>query len=229
MTDKQRLKLKNQLLQEKKRLEKRLKENRNHGLEQGMNDSIGELSGYDNHPGDVGTELFERGKDLALNKADENRLKEIDQALARMEKGTYGICVVCGREIPVERLEAVPETAYCMEHEPEQTVSEKRPVEERVIHPPFGEHSYDGQDKTFYDAEDSWQDVERYGTSNPPDMYREGRDYNQLTIDPDERRGYVDDTEAVALSNQKVRSSSPFPEINRNKAYDRMAEEEGQA
>ena len=98
-----------------------------------------------------------------------------------MERGEYGICAVCGREIPVERLEAVPETAYCVEHEPERTVSERRPVEEKVIHPPFGEHSYDGLDRTMYDAEDAWQEVERYGTSNPPDMYPEGRDYNQLT------------------------------------------------
>src|SRR5690606_9816792 len=120
MTEAQRLKLRNQLLEEKRRLEERLKKNRNFGLEQGMNDSIGELSGYDNHPGDIGTELYERGKDLALNEEDETRLKRINQALDRMERGEYGICAACGREIPVERLEAVPETAYCVEHEPER-------------------------------------------------------------------------------------------------------------
>src|SRR5690606_5851185 len=169
----QRLKLRNQLLEEKRRLEERLKKNRNFGLEQGMNDSIGELSGYDNHPGDIGTELYERGKDLALNEEDETRLKRGNQALARMERGEYGVGAACRRDIPVERLEAVPEAAYGAEHEPERTVSERRPVEEKVIHPPFGEHSYDGLDRTMYDAEDAWQDVERYGTSNPPDMYPE--------------------------------------------------------
>jgi YteA family regulatory protein len=226
MTDAQRSKLKDQLLQEKRRLEKRLKGNQNYGLEQGMNDSIGELSGYDNHPGDIGTELYERGKDLALNEADEERLKAIDQALVRMEEGQYGICVVCGREIPFERLEAVPETAHCVEHEPERTVSGRRPVEEQVIHPPFGEHSYDDQDRTFYDAEDAWQEVERYGTSNPPDMFREGRDYNQLTIDRDENRGYVDDLESVAVSDITGRSSQPLPEFTRNEAYERTVEKE---
>lgn len=228
MTEAQRRKLKQQLLQEKSVLERRLKENRNHGLDQSMNDSIGELSGYDNHPGDIGTELFERGKDQALNQADEHRLREIDQALVRMERGEYGICVVCGREIPVERLEVVPETAYCVEHEPERTVSESRPVEERVIHPPFGEHSYDGRNRTFYDAEDAWQDVERYGTSNPPDMYPEGKNYNELTIDPDENRGYVDDVEKVAVSDLAGRSDQPLPEITRNGAYDRTVEKEAE-
>lgn len=226
MTEAQRLKLRNQLLEEKRRLEERLKKNRNFGLEQGMNDSIGELSGYDNHPGDIGTELYERGKDLALNEEDETRLKRINQALDRMERGEYGICAACGREIPVERLEAVPETAYCVEHEPERTVSKRRPVEEKVIHPPFGEHSYDGLDRTMYDAEDAWQDVERYGTSNPPDMYPEGKDYNQLHIDPDERRGYVDDLEAVAVADLTGRSHQPLPEITRNRAHDRAAENE---
>lgn len=226
MTEEQRLKLRKQLLEEKRRLERRLKRNRNYGLEQGMNDSIGELSGYDNHPGDIGTEMYERGKDLTLNEEDEDRLKEIRQALDRMEKGEYGICAVCGREIPVERLEAVPETAYCVEHEPERTVSGRRPVEEKVIHPPFGEHSYDGRDRTMYDAEDAWQEVERYGTSNPPDMYPEGRDYNQLTIDPEERRGYVDDLEAVAVSDLTGRSDQPLPEITRNRAHHRVAKNE---
>lgn len=228
MTEEQRMKLKDQLLAEKRRLENRLRKNRNYGLEQGMNDSIGELSGYDNHPGDIGTELFERGKDLALNEADEARLKRINRALERMEKGEYGICDVCGREIPVERLEALPETAHCVEHEPKRTVPDRRPVEEQVIHPPFGEHSYDGLDVAFYDAEDAWQEVERFGTSNPPDMYREGRDYNRLTIDPDERRGYVEDVEALAVSDLTGRSGQPLPEITRNRAYDRTVEKEAE-
>jgi RNA polymerase-binding transcription factor DksA len=45
----------------------------------------------------------------------EARLRQIDHALRRLDDGTYGTCQVCGRPIPVERLELVPETPYCVE------------------------------------------------------------------------------------------------------------------
>src|SRR5690606_41442653 len=102
MTEAQRLKLRNQLLEEKRRLEERLKKNRNCGLEQGMNDSIGELSGYDNHLGDIGTELYERWKDLDLNEEDETLLKRINQALELMKSVEYSICAACVHENTVE-------------------------------------------------------------------------------------------------------------------------------
>jgi RNA polymerase-binding transcription factor DksA len=41
-------------------------------------------------------------------------LVEIDAALARMERGTYGRCTVCGADITIERLEAIPQTALCV-------------------------------------------------------------------------------------------------------------------
>ncbi len=42
-----------------------------------------------------------------------NRLKEIKEALKRIEKGKYGICESCGKEIEPERLELIPWTRYC--------------------------------------------------------------------------------------------------------------------
>ncbi|MEZ0323007.1 MAG: TraR/DksA C4-type zinc finger protein [Hydrogenothermaceae bacterium] len=43
-------------------------------------------------------------------------LNQIDQALERIEDGTYGLCEVCGKEIEEERLEAIPWTTLCIEH-----------------------------------------------------------------------------------------------------------------
>ncbi|WP_170109727.1 TraR/DksA C4-type zinc finger protein [Melghirimyces profundicolus] len=228
MTEQQLAQLKKQLEEEKNRLTKKLADNQNYGLEEGMNNSIGELSGYDNHPADVGTELYERGKDLALNEEDEDQLEEVELALLRMESGEYGSCVVCGKEIPFERLEAVPETPYCIEHQREQDISSRRPAEEKVIHPPFGEHFHDKTDKNFYDAEDAWQEVEQYGTSNPPDYFREGKNYNELTVDHDERRGYVDDVEGIAVTGRDGRPKDILSEITHNDATRRTeAEEDG--
>jgi RNA polymerase-binding transcription factor DksA len=45
----------------------------------------------------------------------EARLGLIDEALGRLERGEYGRCIVCGREIPEARLELVPETPYCVD------------------------------------------------------------------------------------------------------------------
>ena len=45
----------------------------------------------------------------------ESRLKAIDSALQRLERGVYGICEECGKEIPLERLQVLPFAAYCID------------------------------------------------------------------------------------------------------------------
>ena len=117
MKRKQLERLREELLRERQDLQTRLHESEHDGLAVSMNDSIGELSGYDNHPADVGTELYERGKDIALNEQSEKRLREIDEAIDRMTDGTYGFCAECGREIPYGRLKANPTAKYCIEHQ----------------------------------------------------------------------------------------------------------------
>ncbi|MBA4547538.1 TraR/DksA C4-type zinc finger protein [Thermoactinomyces intermedius] len=218
-----RQRLRQKLEQEKSQIEKRLKQNDSYGMDQSMNGSIGELSGYDNHPADLGTEIFERGKDLALNENDERRLKEIDKALERMDQGTYGICKVCGQEIAEDRLEAVPTAEYCVHHHPEQHSSIRRPAEEKVMDP--GGHNQDQSDKNFYDGEDAWQDVEQYGTSNPPDFFVEGRNYNELTVDSHEHRGYVDLTEGFSITDLSGETGE-ITEITHNDAYAQKEREE---
>ncbi|SFS50303.1 TraR/DksA C4-type zinc finger protein [Marininema halotolerans] len=192
--------LKRHLEGEKERLQKKLSDNHHYGMEEGMNNAIGELSGYDNHPADIGTELFERGKDLALNEDDEEQLEEVEMALLRMEAHHYGSCVVCGKEIPYERLEAVPETSYCIDHQRDKDISNRRPAEEKVLERPFARTFHDQQDDPGFDGEDAWQAVERYGTSNPPDYFRDGEDYNELTEDHEERIGFVEEVEKLAVA-----------------------------
>lgn len=75
----------------------------------------GELSSIDQHPADTGSETFEREKDMAILSTLEDQLGEIDEALKRVEEGTYGVCEACGKEIGTERLEVVPTARYCVE------------------------------------------------------------------------------------------------------------------
>jgi RNA polymerase-binding transcription factor DksA len=72
--------------------------------EQSESDSISELSSYDQHQADVGTETFEREKDLSILEQVEAELADVEHALRRLDEGTYGTCEVCGKVIPDERL-----------------------------------------------------------------------------------------------------------------------------
>lgn len=77
-------------------------------------DSGGELSMADQHPADAATETESRELDMTQRRMLEARLERIEDALERMRAGTYGRCVVCGGKIPDERLEALPDTPYCV-------------------------------------------------------------------------------------------------------------------
>jgi RNA polymerase-binding transcription factor DksA len=78
-------------------------------------DSGGDVALADQHPADVASETEARELDVARQTMFEARVALIDEALQRVERGEYGRCVVCGKEIPAARLELVPETPYCVE------------------------------------------------------------------------------------------------------------------
>ena len=69
----------------------------------------------DQHMADTATETLDREIDYTLEENSEHVLAAIDAALARIEDGTYGICVNCGAQIPEERLEARPWAPLCID------------------------------------------------------------------------------------------------------------------
>jgi RNA polymerase-binding transcription factor DksA len=70
------------------------------------------------HPADAASELEARTQDIGLLEQVEGELRDVEQALERLDQGTYGQCEVCGRPIPDERLEAYPTARFDVEHEP---------------------------------------------------------------------------------------------------------------
>jgi RNA polymerase-binding transcription factor DksA len=84
--------------------------------------SLAELSSLDQHPADVGTETFEREKDLAILENVEAELVDVDHAIRRLDDGTYGTCEACGKAIDDARLEAMPAARFCLE---DQAVAER--------------------------------------------------------------------------------------------------------
>jgi RNA polymerase-binding transcription factor DksA len=77
-------------------------------------ESLGELSAYDQHPADMGSETFERTKDLSIMAQLEAELEDVDRAFRRLENGTYGVCEACGQAIEGARLEAIPTARFCL-------------------------------------------------------------------------------------------------------------------
>ncbi|KGM45858.1 TraR/DksA C4-type zinc finger protein [Neobacillus niacini] len=218
-----------QLLKEKDEIEERLEQNDHYGLERGhYHESMGELSSYDNHPADEGTDLYEREKDIALNQHTDLQLLNINRALEAMENGTYGTCEVCGKEIPFERLEALPNTIYCKEHSPDQVVSHDRPIEEGVLMPPFGKFDMDSKDENVaFDAEDSWQIVSQWGTSDTPsDLAFPQEHYNDVNNEPDENEGYVEDFENFVGNDIYGNNITVYPN-SQHERYEQSLDEEG--
>jgi DnaK suppressor protein len=84
-------------------------------LSESHEDSTSELTTFDQHPADVGTETLEREQDESVREHAASELDEVEAALERLEQGTYGRCEVCGGEIGDDRLEAMPQTRYCIE------------------------------------------------------------------------------------------------------------------
>jgi RNA polymerase-binding protein DksA len=85
------------------------------GLDESERDALSELSLADQHPADLGTEMFEREKDLSIAERIDAELTDIERALKRIDEGTYGICEACGRPIGRARLEARPEARFCVD------------------------------------------------------------------------------------------------------------------
>lgn len=220
--------LQQSLLSMKKDLEERMTQSNYMGLQNSMRDGTGELSTNDNHPGDLGTEMYERGKDIALLENEERRLARVKEALEQMDHGDYGICHECSKPIPYARLLAIPYTLYCVQHSKEQEVSNHRPIEEQFLNPPFGRTSMDDQpDQNGFDGEDAWQIVESWGSSNTPAMADDNNieDYEDMAIEAsDELDGFVESYESFIATDIFGKNVS----VVRNKQYHKyLAEQEG--
>jgi DnaK suppressor protein len=79
-------------------------------------DAAGDLSSMPIHMADLGTDNYDQEFTLGLMDSERKLLKEIDDALRRIEQGTYGICEGTGKQIQKARLEAEPWARYCVEY-----------------------------------------------------------------------------------------------------------------
>lgn len=107
------------LLEERRRVEAAL-QNLHDEHSGTLSDDAGDETAYDNHLADTATETYDRELDYTLEENSEHVLGEIDAALARIDNGTYGTCTSCGKQIPEERLEALPWATLCIDCQRDQ-------------------------------------------------------------------------------------------------------------
>ncbi len=81
-----------------------------------------ELSVIDQHPADVATDLQDVDREMAGLETLDDQRRQVEAALARLDAGTYGTCVDCGRPLSEDRLDARPEAARCL---PDQARAEE--------------------------------------------------------------------------------------------------------
>ncbi len=114
----------NKLLAIKKKLEKQ-KEALLQEAEQTLNSRIGKEKESIPDPTDQAVAELDDNFLLRLRGREQKLLKKIDEAIGRIEGGTYGVCDSCGEEIGVKRLEARPVTTLCIECKTQQEEEEK--------------------------------------------------------------------------------------------------------
>lgn len=103
------------LLKKREEVQKNLEYLKTVVLDSTTKEATGDHSSYSFHMADQGTDAMEREKAFLFASRDEKYIKQIDEALERIESGTYGICRVTGKLIGKERLEAVPTTTISVE------------------------------------------------------------------------------------------------------------------
>lgn len=84
-------------------------------LHDSQREASGDLSAYSIHMADVAADSYERDRSAGLSNNINNILYEIEDALFRIEKGVYGLCEVCHKQISFERLQAVPYARMCID------------------------------------------------------------------------------------------------------------------
>ena len=79
------------------------------------NEEVPDLTSLEEHLAEVGSVTLDREIDYSLEEVTQDRLKEIDLALGRIEGDSFGLCTSCGAEISPERLEALPWAGLCID------------------------------------------------------------------------------------------------------------------
>ena len=107
-------KYKELLLKEREKIGGGLNHIASESLKTSQRDASGDLSGYSFHMADMASDNYEMEFSLGRASEEQDLIYSVDEALKRIEDGTYGNCPQCGKQIPKKRLNAIPHTELCI-------------------------------------------------------------------------------------------------------------------
>ena len=107
-------KIRERLVEEKAQILQDLIRLKGSSLKKSIKDASGDLSGYSFHMADMATDLYDREFSLELAEGERKRLYDLDDAIKRVDEGTYGQCDKCGGLITKQRLKVMPQAQYCI-------------------------------------------------------------------------------------------------------------------
>lgn len=185
------------LLDERERILNTIDKMKNVQGFESMDEYYTELSFYDNHPADIGTEVFMMEQDKGLVNKLNDTLVEIESSLESIDRGDYGKCIACGKEIDKERLEVIPYLKLCINCSEEKIPLEKkmefRPEEEDSMSP-FSNYK-NKDDINGFDREDSYQELARYNKIDRDPSFNTG---DHLGIFDEDNSGAVEEVEEIS-------------------------------
>ncbi len=121
-------------------------------LGRNLQESAGDLSNMPTHQADIGSDNFEYEFTLGLLESERTLLREVNEALERIEDGTYGVCLGTGEPIGIPRLQARPWCKYCIEYQ--------KMVEKGLVRPGAVESHNESSDEEEDDESENDAEVE---------------------------------------------------------------------
>lgn len=106
-------KFKGLLIKKKQEILSELEHIAQDALKKSQRDASGDISGYTYHMADLATDTYDREFSLDLASSEREILYQVDEAIKRIDEGTYGKCLDCGKPIAKVRLKAVPYARFC--------------------------------------------------------------------------------------------------------------------
>lgn len=148
---------KSRLLEERKKAEETLKniEEREESSNEQMKN---ELSTYDNHPADIGTEVYMAEQEKGFRSKLEDTIEEIDASLEDIKNGKYGYCDNCEKMISEERLEVLPYAKSCLGCPDKEVEDGKKEFETRDDER-LGYRRNTSKETMGYDRDDAYRDA----------------------------------------------------------------------
>lgn len=111
------------LVKERERLNDELFKLTKDNIDKTQREASGELSGYTYHMADMASDNYEKDFSMGIATEEQKKLFAVEEAIKRIDDGTYGGCLQCGKKILKKRLDVIPYTALCIEC---QTMQEKK-------------------------------------------------------------------------------------------------------